>query len=188
MTCLESKNLIDRYLDGELGPGGQAQFEEHMAACEACQRELAQTRALFAVLGSLQDAPVTSDFHQQVLAGLPHRLATPVTRWILATQVALTLALLVIAYPTVAGWYARFSDWFSPGWLSAQITVVAAWAQNTWAWLASNLTIDLKEVWPRGLGLPWPLAALIVLTLVGFWVVGNRLLLASKPNGIGGTR
>ena len=94
MTCLQSKDWIDRYLDGELGPAEQAQFEEHLAACEACQRELAETRALFTVLGSLQEAPEPADFHQKVLAGLPHRPAAPAARWILATQVALTLALL----------------------------------------------------------------------------------------------
>jgi anti-sigma factor RsiW len=188
MTCLESKDWIDRYLDADLDPVEQARFEEHLAACGTCQQELAQTRALFTVLGSLQEVPVATGFHKEVLAGLPRRAASPAARWILATQVALTLALLVIAYPTVAGWYARASAWLSPGWLSAQATVVAAWAKSTWAWLALNLAVDLKAVWPRGLGLPWPQAALVVLALVGFWALGNRLLLAGKPNGIGGTR
>jgi anti-sigma factor RsiW len=188
MTCLENKDWIDRYLDGDLDPGEQARFEDHLAGCQVCQRELAQTRALFGVLGNLQEEAVDVNFHKEVLAGLPRRSASPAARWILAAQVALTLALLVIAYPTIAGWYARASDWFSPGWLSAQITLVAAWAKDTWVWLESNLAVDLGAVWPRGFGLPWPQAILIALALVGFWVLGNRLLLAGKPNGIGGTR
>jgi anti-sigma factor RsiW len=188
MTCLESKDWIDPYLDDELNPGELARFEEHLAECEVCQRELAQTRALFSVLGDLQDEAVDLDFHKEVMVGLPRHSASPAARWILVVQAAITVLLLVIAYPTVVGWYARASDWLSPGWLSGQLALVAAWAKETWTWLASILTVDLSTIWPRGFDLPWPQAILIALALAGFWVLGNRLLLGGKPNGIGGTR
>jgi anti-sigma factor RsiW len=188
MACLESRDWIDRYLDGELDSGEQAQFEEHLVDCEVCQRELAQTRALFSVLADLQDEVVDLSFHKEVLAGLPRQPPSPATRWVLAVQVAITVLLLILAYPTVAGWYALASDRLSPGWLSGQLAFVAAWAERTWSWLASILAVDLSTIWPRGFGLPWPQAILIALALVGFWALGNRLLLGGKPNGIGGTR
>lgn len=188
MTCFENKDWIDRYLDGEVDPAEKAQIEEHLAECQVCQRELAQTRALFAVLGDLQDEAVDVDFHEAVMAGLPRRSASPAVRRILAAQVALTVLLLAVAYPTVAAWYARAGDWLSPGWLSAQVAIVVAWAKGTWAWMAAPLAVDLSTIWPKGFGLPWQHAILIALALVGFWILGNRLLLAGKPNGIGGTR
>jgi anti-sigma factor RsiW len=188
MTCLENKDWIDPFLDGELDPGEVVQIEEHLAECETCQRELDQARALFVVLDNLQEQAVDTGFHKEVMAGLPRRSASPAARWILVAQVALTVLFLAIGYPTMADWYVQASTWITPGWLSAQLAFAAAWAKGTWAWLSTLLTIDLGTIWPKGFGLPWPQATLIALALVGFWVLGNRLLLAGKPNGIGGSR
>lgn len=187
MTCLGNEDRINCYLDGELSPPEMEQFEEHLAGCQACQRELARARALFAVLDGLQEAPVPAGFGQEVLAGLRCQPASSLGRWILIAQVAATLVLLALAYPTLTAWYVRANAWFAPGWLSNQVAAAVAWARTMQAWLAGALTADLEQAWPPGFGLTWPQAAFIALALVGLWAVSNRLLFANQPNGTGGT-
>ena len=40
MTCVECKELMDRYLDGALEPAAAATLREHVAGCEQCRDEL----------------------------------------------------------------------------------------------------------------------------------------------------
>jgi predicted anti-sigma-YlaC factor YlaD len=46
MNCDEFKPLMMGYLDGELQPEQHARLEEHLAACQACARELAEFRGV----------------------------------------------------------------------------------------------------------------------------------------------
>lgn len=187
MTCPGNNERINRYLDGELGPAERAQFEEHLSSCAACQRELAQTRALFAVLDGLQAAPAPIDLRAEVLAGLPQRQTATLGRWMLAAQALATLLLLALAWPTLQSWYEQqLAAWFAPGWLADLAGEAAAWGSDTWDWLTSMLALDIGLAWPRGWGLTWPQAALMIVALVGFWVLGNRLLLAHKLDETGG--
>jgi anti-sigma factor RsiW len=41
VKCLETERVLDAYVDGELGPAESAAFEEHLGACAACSRRLA---------------------------------------------------------------------------------------------------------------------------------------------------
>lgn len=186
MTCLGDEERINRYLDGELNPSERAQFEEHLGGCTACQRELAQARALFAVLDGLQAAPAPVDLRAEVLAGLPRRQTAPLGRWVLAAQVATSLVLLGLAWPTLQSWYERLATWLAPGWLSNLAAEALTWVQDAWAWLASTLVLNVDWAWPRGLGLTWSQAAVVIVALVGFWVLGNRLLLAHRLDERGG--
>lgn len=187
MTCLENEEWINRYVDGELDPAEQKRFEQHLAGCHACQQELAQTRALFAVLQGLEDAPVPTGMASEVLEGLTPQAAPRVSRWILIAQAATTLLLLCLAYPRLASWYEQVAAWFAPGWLFAQFAQAAAWGRELWIWLSGVLAGGLTWSWPRGFGLAWPQAALMAVALVGLWWLGNRLLLAPGSNGTGGT-
>jgi anti-sigma factor RsiW len=187
MACFQDEDWIDRYLDGELSPPNQERFEEHLAGCQTCQRDLAQARALFAVLEGLQDAPAPQDLLKEVLAGLPSRPAARAMRWLLVAQAAAALLLLGLAYPQWTAWVQRLSAWFSPGWLSHQVDQAAAWGRDTWTWLAGALAVDVSWSWPTGFGLTWPQAAAAALALVGLWWLGNRLLLAPGPNRTGTT-
>ena len=186
MTCFENEDWVDRYLDGRLSPAEQARFEEHLAACPACQGEVTRLSAVFSALGLLQPVPAPTNFRAEVMAGLPRPTALPVARWLLLAQAAATLLLLVLALPTLRAWYAHVSAWLSPGWLSRTAADVAAWGRNAWASLAPALILDLNLSWPKGLGLAWPQAAILAMVLVGLWVLGNRLLLTTEPNGRGG--
>jgi len=187
MTYLGNKDRINRYLDGEMSPSEQTSFEEHLTGCRACQRELARTRALFAALHGLQEVPVPASFTEEVLAGLPRRSASPLGGWVLVAEVAATAIFLALAYPILTAWYGRIGAWFTPGWLSNRFADLAAWGRQLWRWLDAALAIDVGLAWPMGFGLTRPQTAVMALALVGLWWLGNRLLLAAKSNGAGGT-
>ena len=46
MTCDQFGDRITAYVDGELKPLDRTRFEEHLETCDACRRELAETKAL----------------------------------------------------------------------------------------------------------------------------------------------
>ena len=98
-----------------------------------------------------------------------------------------TMALLALAYPLLAGWYAQIGGWLAPGWLSQLFADAVVRGRDTWAWLVSKFTVSIDLTWPKGLGLTWPQAALLALALVGLWWLGNRLLLTTETNHNGGT-
>lgn len=50
MNCADLKLSIFPYLDGELEHGEHAAAEEHLASCERCRVQLAETRQLLLVL------------------------------------------------------------------------------------------------------------------------------------------
>jgi anti-sigma factor RsiW len=187
MVCTEQETPFHEYLDNELTPAERARFEEHLATCPSCQRELASARSLFASLEGLQPVQEPDGFKEGVLAGLPRRTPLPLGRWILAGQMVVTLALLILAYPQLATWYAQIGGWLAPGWLSHLFADAAAQGKDAWASLLSTFTASIDLTWPKGLGLTWPQAALLALVLVGLWWMGNRLLLVTEANHNGGT-
>ena len=187
MDCSGNQERIDRYLDGEMLPEEQAQFEEHVARCPSCQREMAGMRALFAALEGLEAAPVPRGLRQEVLAGLDARpVVSPLVRQFVAIQAIASTLLLVLAYPTLAEWYERASAWLGYGWLSRLTADAINRGQDVWRSLIQTAAVQVDLTWPRGLGLTWPQAALLAVALLGLWVLGNHLLLATRSNGIGG--
>ena len=46
MSCDEFKGSMMGYLDGELDAEQRARLESHLAACEACTREMGELRKL----------------------------------------------------------------------------------------------------------------------------------------------
>src|SRR5580704_13197675 len=61
MNCDEADRFLDAYLDGELEPAKQAELEEHLAGCAACQENLRRL----------------SQFRSFLTANLPHYPAPP---------------------------------------------------------------------------------------------------------------
>lgn len=186
MDCSGNPEWIDRYLDGEMLPEEQAQFEAHVVGCPSCQHEMAEMRALFATLKGLDAVPVPPGLRQEILAGLDRGLASPLVGRLVVIQVITSVVLLVLAYPTLAGWYERTNAWLGRGWLSRFIADAADWGQDVWSSLIQTVTVQVNLTWPRGLGLTWPQATLLAMALLGLWVLGNHLLLTTKLNGTGG--
>jgi anti-sigma factor RsiW len=55
MTCSEFVELVTAYLEGELDPGTEARFVEHLALCEGCERYVDQFRSTIDRLGTLPE-------------------------------------------------------------------------------------------------------------------------------------
>jgi anti-sigma factor RsiW len=92
MNCLEVRDSLSAWLDGELAPEVQALVDRHLESCAGCRRELAQLQALDQALGALETpAP----------AGLPERVRArlwrpPRRRWqSLALAASLVLGILL---------------------------------------------------------------------------------------------
>ena len=54
MNCREVVDFLDRYLDGEVAEEERAEFEEHLAECDACVAYLRSYRATRRLAGSLR--------------------------------------------------------------------------------------------------------------------------------------
>ena len=68
MECRDAKQLIMERLDGELPAEENVRLEEHLAACDACTRELAQQRRLIDGIKALPRVPAPADLAQRVNA------------------------------------------------------------------------------------------------------------------------
>jgi predicted anti-sigma-YlaC factor YlaD len=89
--------LLDRYYDGELGPGKRSRVERHLDACDECQTALDEMERLSAVLHESPPAPTLTPpdrFVAQVQLRLPDRQPVTERRWVKVGGVALPVALL----------------------------------------------------------------------------------------------
>lgn len=59
MTCREAEADLGAYVLGALEPGERRRFEEHLARCPECAEELAEFRALPALLDRVDPAELT---------------------------------------------------------------------------------------------------------------------------------
>ncbi|MCQ4210653.1 anti-sigma factor [Streptomyces longispororuber] len=106
MTAVDLHTLTGAYALHALGPAEQAEFERHLAACEACAQEVRELSATAARLGLALTVVPPDGFKESVLrridsvrqappstssdaagAGAPRR-ARRVQRWVLAACVA----------------------------------------------------------------------------------------------------
>lgn len=73
MNCDEVKALLSEYVDEVLAPETRAFVDEHLSACDGCQRELVSLRALVSDLGSLESVEPPRDFLDQLHERLEKR-------------------------------------------------------------------------------------------------------------------
>src|SRR5437588_7871322 len=50
MNCHDAQTVMHGYLDGELDPSVSLQFEQHVGACPACSKALAEQQAMQAAM------------------------------------------------------------------------------------------------------------------------------------------
>lgn len=74
MNCLEVKELLSSWLDGETPPEVGEAVAAHLEGCPACRREARVLRRLDEALGGLT-APVPGDLAAKVRARLPRSTA-----------------------------------------------------------------------------------------------------------------
>ena len=90
ITCQHTRQLFDRYLDGELSPSLQAELHTHVLSCSTCQSELAMLEACGdVVLFDQREPQLEDEFTDRVMASFRSRQASrPSRRWARVALVA----------------------------------------------------------------------------------------------------
>jgi anti-sigma factor RsiW len=68
MACTELVDVITAYLEGTLPPADRRRFDAHLAECPHCTEYLAQMRDTIKRLGKLDDATLSSETRQGIIA------------------------------------------------------------------------------------------------------------------------
>ena len=159
------------YLDDALDAKTRAHADAHLAACETCQRELAELRALVSTFEMWRDEPIPRDVSRVVVARLAERpLPANVSRWgalVLGAQIIFATLLFVWALPLVLRVLSGVSFGALPTLSLSPLTNFAA------------LFNDFALPFPQ-LGL-W-VWGLVVLGAGIAWLIGNRLIFSFLQN------
>ena len=169
MTQLDDEHL-DAYLSGDLTGAERAATEDHLAACAACRRELAATRALVATFAAVPTAPLAVDLAPRVLRRIgpeAQRRRRRLVAAVLVAQLALTALLgswlILPRYdgpPPIPAWLGldRAARTMSP-WLTPADGTLALLAPAHWGLLLAGIAL--------------------------LWLLGNRLILARRAGEVG---
>ncbi|HHV79330.1 MAG TPA: DUF4349 domain-containing protein [Firmicutes bacterium] len=68
MKCVEARQLLSEYADGELDPIHAAKLEEHLSDCTECAMELQLLRAQIRCCAELSDVKLPDGFHEELMA------------------------------------------------------------------------------------------------------------------------
>jgi len=90
MNCDEIRPAISARVDGELAPDQQKRLEEHLAGCEACRRELAETKALKEELDMIRFTEPTDAELERYWSNVYNRLERGIA-WVLLSVGAIVL-------------------------------------------------------------------------------------------------
>ncbi|HUU91387.1 MAG TPA: zf-HC2 domain-containing protein [Phycisphaerae bacterium] len=91
MSCHEFDRMASAYLDGELADEERRRFEEHLAACDACTRELAELKRLTEDLNMMRFKEPGDEELQRYWSGVYNRLERSIGWILLSVGVILTL-------------------------------------------------------------------------------------------------
>ncbi|MDH3676057.1 MAG: zf-HC2 domain-containing protein [Anaerolineae bacterium] len=181
------EETIHRYLDNELTPVEKEAFLGHLEQCPACQAQLVRLETLFAELASLEEVLPPVDVTPQVMAGLPSIDSARRYAWIgrlaLASQIAIGLVLILVAWPMINT--AVNSQVIWQAWLEIANVIQSL---NSWATdfvVTANSWIATQ--WPPNLGLAEyniapGLAVFLIAGLSLGWLIGNGVLLRHNPS------
>ena len=91
MSCDEFDRMAGAYLDGELSGEERRRFEEHLAACDACTRELAELKRLTEDLNMMRFKEPGDEELERYWAGVYNRLERGIGWVLLSVGAILTL-------------------------------------------------------------------------------------------------
>lgn len=126
ISCKHSRQLFDRYLDGELSPSLQAELHAHQIACGHCQSELAMMEACGDVIRHDCREPRLSDsFTDRVMAAHHERQVIRARRWFIPQGPWYRAATIVLSPLAAAASIALAVSLILPTYQPAPPTVVA---------------------------------------------------------------
>lgn len=91
MSCDEYNRMAGAYLDGELADEERRRFDEHLAVCDACTRELAELKRLTEDLNMMRFKEPGDEELERYWAGVYNRLERGIGWILLSAGVILTL-------------------------------------------------------------------------------------------------
>jgi anti-sigma factor RsiW len=68
MPCRELVEAITAYLDGTLPEADRRRFDAHLADCPGCTDYLSQMRDTLALLGTLDETPLSQEARERLVA------------------------------------------------------------------------------------------------------------------------
>lgn len=107
MKCAEVKNLLSRYLEGDLDNNAKGALDEHLKTCAGCTRELNELKALVSSLKNIPEVEPPPYFLEGVHARLERpsglneflrRLSVPVYIKVPLEAAALTAAVILVFF------------------------------------------------------------------------------------------
>jgi len=90
MTCQDHKDLMMAYLDDELNEGQRRAFEQHLASCSSCTKDLAEFRKLKEITDSVAFVEPEDRVWNEYWGNVYNRIERG-TGWILFSIAAITL-------------------------------------------------------------------------------------------------
>ncbi len=91
MSCDEFVRMAGAYLDGELPDNERRRFEDHLAVCDACRRELAELKRLTEDLNMMRFKEPGDEELETYWSGVYNRLERGIGWILLAVGAILTL-------------------------------------------------------------------------------------------------
>lgn len=102
MNCKQCQERLHDYLDETLEAAGRAEVGEHLAACDACRRELAALRKVAALVASLDEVPEPAGLLQGVRARIDRPSAWERVRQLLTQPLrpgySVAIPVLIVAF------------------------------------------------------------------------------------------
>src|SRR6516164_1387249 len=102
MNCLESHQLVQRFLDGESLGGARGEFDRHLLACPACRQLYSSAERLQMGLGLLSSPVSPASLAERIYGSLLNDYSRRQHRRLVVRYSALAASLLLAA---VAGVY-----------------------------------------------------------------------------------
>jgi len=106
MSCRETKNLLNAYVDGELDSAGSLSVESHIRSCASCLEEVERLHALASAIqnGGLRfkaPARLKRSVNASIRAAKPRR---PLFDWRWASAFASLVVIVLLGWVTATKW------------------------------------------------------------------------------------
>jgi len=96
MDCVEAKELLSAFLDGETSPEESRRVEEHLAACAGCRASRQRMGVLDSFLAR-SETPVSPDFREKLFSRLEDEDLLPRRRSLFPFSIRWALPLAAVA-------------------------------------------------------------------------------------------
>lgn len=99
MNCIEIKDMLSLYIDGELDENEKKAVEEHVSTCESCRNELEQYQKIINMLQNLieEEPPIgyCKRLHEKLLKAKQQKKVSSRSKWVKYGSIAAVFVLVI---------------------------------------------------------------------------------------------